>query len=214
MYIKMTDDKELLITIPTTIYRGETKADLITFLIPNSLGDLNVADCIVTMRYILPDGVGHSEALSVQPEMYKSYLQYSTVVNTRLTKQDGDVTVWLQGFDHDATGVLFKTGEVIIPIHESKNIADYLSGDDLDQLEQIAAQLVELDEAITELDNTKADDITYNEDDGTLQLLANNQKIGTMLDFHEAVGDANEVIKFEDDGSIKFDDDGSIEFED
>ena len=112
----------------------------------------------------------------------------------------------MQAFDHDNTGVLLKTGEVMLHVNESKNIADYLAGDDLDQLDRIEAQLEKLDDVVTELDNTKADDIVFDKETETLQLIANNKPIGTALDFQEAIDATDDVINFDEDGSILIDD--------
>ena len=144
MIIKMNNSKDLLITIPTTIFRGEKNADLITFLIPMEYEDRNMADCAAVMRYILPDGTGRSEGLNYDPLPYKGYLQFSTVADTRLTKLDGLVTIWLTFFDgNDA--VVLKTGEVNVPIAKSKNIYDYMCDEDLDQLDQLVARIEYLD---------------------------------------------------------------------
>lgn len=174
MYIKMNDDKSLIITVPTTIYRGEKNADVITFLIPAEYEGKNLADCAVSMRYMLPSNTGRSDALVYRPEMYKGYLQYSTPANTRLTSEEGIITAWLTGFDMD-DNVIFKTGEVLIPISPSKNITDYLPHEDLDQLDQLSAQ-------VAELERRKADNITFHADDHTLQLLADGAEIGDRVE--------------------------------
>lgn len=145
MYIKMNSDKSLIITIPTTIYRGENKADLITFLVPAEYGDINMADCAMMMRYILPDGTGESEPLSYLPEMYKDYLQFSTVANTRLTAGDGEIIVWLTAIGDDGSTVL-KTGEAIVPVYPNRDIADYMQPEELDQLDMLAAKVAELEQ--------------------------------------------------------------------
>lgn len=174
MYIKMNDDKSLIITVPTTIYRGEKNADLITFLIPAKYENQNVADCSVVMRYILPDGTGHSDALVYLPEMYKGYLQYSTPVNTRLTAQEGQVTIWLTGFDLE-DNVVLKTSEVLIKVEASRNITDHLSQGDLDQLDQMSAKILDLEQR-------KADNITFHAEDNTLQLVADGSEIGDRVE--------------------------------
>lgn len=179
MYIKMNSDKSLIITIPTTIYRGENKADLITFLVPAQYGDINLADCAMMMRYILPDGTGKSEPLSYLPEMYKDYLRFSTVANTRLTSDDGEITVWLTAFDANDAMVL-KTGEVIVDIQPSKDIADYMHQEDLDALDALAMKVAELEEDVDDLDATKADNLTYDATAQTIQLTANGDLIGGL----------------------------------
>lgn len=145
MYIKMNSDKSLIITIPTTIYRGENKADLITFLVPAQYKDINLADCAMMIRYILPDGTGKSEPLSYLPEMYKDYLQFSTVANTRLTADDGEIIVWLTAIGDDGSTVL-KTGEAIVPVYPNRDIADYMQPEELDQLDMLAAKVAELEQ--------------------------------------------------------------------
>ena len=196
MYIKMNSDKNLIITIPTTIYRGENKADLITFLVPAQYGDINLADCAMMMRYILPDGTGKSEPLSYLPEMYKDYLRFSTVANTRLTSDDGEITVWLTAFDAD-DGVIFKTGEVIVTVEPSKDISGYLPQEDLDEIERLTAKVTELEDGMAELDTRKADNMTYDSDGKILQLTSNGTLIGDPVDMSEMVNE-DEVIDFGD----------------
>lgn len=173
MYIKVNNDKSLVTTIPTTIFRGEKNADLITFLIPSEYEGKNMADCAMLMRYVTPNDAGRSEALAYQPEMYKDYLQYSTVVNTRLTEIEGDVTVWLTAMDSN-DAVVWKTGEVLVHINASKDLADYLPDEDLDQLDRLEAQ-------VQELQKSKADNIIFHAEDSTIQLLADGVAIGDRI---------------------------------
>lgn len=171
LIIKMNSDKSLLITIPTTIYRGEKNADLITFLVPMEYACHNMADCAAVMRYILPDGVGRSEGLNYDPLPYKNYLQFSTIADTRLTSNDGIVTLWLTFFNGNDEVVL-KTGEVNVPISKNKNIYDYLPDEELDQLDQLVAR-------IEYLDAMKADNLELN--DRVLQLTSNGKLIGDAV---------------------------------
>ena len=186
MIIKMTDDKELATTIKTTLYRGETRADLITFLVPMNYENQNMADCAMVMRYILPDGSGKSEPLSYLPEPYKNYLQFSTVVNTRLTAQDGEVIVWLTAFNNN-DAVVLKTGEVIVDIDPSKDITDYMCNDDLDQLDALSAKVSELESGVAELSAESADNLVYDATAKTLQLSNDGELIGDPVDMSRVV---------------------------
>lgn len=204
MYIKMNSDKTLIITIPTTIYRGETRADIITFLVPATYEDINIADCAMMMRYVLPNGIGKSESLAYQPEMYKGYLQFSTVVNTRLTTQEGDVTVWLSAFDNN-DGVVFKTGETVVTVSPSKDITNYMPQEDLDQLEQLSARM-------DALERTQVDNITFNAEDSTIQLTANGEPVGDRITISTddgvcvvdvALNEDSELLIYFGDGTMK-----------
>lgn len=188
LIIKMTNDKELVVTIKTTIYRGESRADLITFLIPMEYENQNMANCAMVMRYVLPDGSGKSESLSYLPEPYKNYLQFSTVVNTRLTAQEGEVTIWLTAFDNNDSVVL-KTGEAIIDIEPSKDITDYMRDEDLDQLDALSAKVVKLESGVAELSAESADNLVYDATAKTLQLSNDGELIGDPVDMSKVVPD-------------------------
>lgn len=199
MYIKMNSNKSLIVTVPTTIYRGEKNADLITFLIPSEYGNVNLADCAATLRYVMPSGVGRSESLNYLPEMYKSYLQFSTPVNTRFAEERGNITMWLTFFNDDI--VVLKTGEIEVSVSQSKDIIAYLPPDGLDQIDQLSKRM-------DAMENEKADSMVYDSDENTLQLTANGNRIGALIDMDavvddtvggaidEAIDEANKVIHF------------------
>lgn len=196
MIIKMNDDKSLVITIPTTIYRGEQNANLITFLVPMNYGEHNLADSAMVMRYILSNGEGKSEPLSYLPEPYKNYLQFSTVANTRLTSEDGEITLWLTAFNTDDDLVL-KTGEIIINITPSKDIVDYMPKEELDELDALTAKIAELMAITDELDDEKADSIVYDSETKMIQLASDGELIGDSIDMSRVVED-NETYSAED----------------
>lgn len=171
MIIKMTNNKDLLITVPTTIYRGETQADLITFYVPAHYAGKDMTEYVATMRYVRPDGTGKFEDLNFVPSPYEDYLELSTKVNTQFAQHAGLVSTWLTFLDVDDTIVL-KTGEVDVPVCDSKDVYEYLGPEDLDQFEKLATR-------IEELDATKADGLDFN--DRVLQLTAKDKPIGDTV---------------------------------
>ena len=205
MYIKMNEDKSLMITVPTTIYRGEKNSDLITFLIPGEYEGNNIADYKMTMRYILPSGLGRSEELVFQPEMYKSYLQYSTQLNSRFTEERGEITIWLTAFGRDGDIVL-KTGEVAVTISQSKDISAYLPPNELDQIDQLAAK-------VAELEAKKADGLSYDEAKSVVYLTRGgipiqNSEVYVCMDDNNAIvgaelSELGELIVSYEDGTTK-----------
>lgn len=170
VYIKMQDNKELLITVPSTIYRGETGADVIVFLVPATYEKVQVSNCSVMLRFIGADKAGHSEQLKLVPEMYNGYLQYSVPVDTDITSEAGEVTLWLSCISYQDV-VVFKTGEIAITVNQSQDIEQYLPQEDLDQLDKLALE-------VSNLKSTKADNLIYDADDGSLQLSASGVPIG------------------------------------
>lgn len=170
MYVKVQDNKTLLVTVPTTIFRGETGADTLTFLIPQTYEGLKVADCSVMLRYIRADQVGHSEELKLIPEMYNGYLQYAIAIDTDVTSEAGDVRLWLSCISYE-DAVIFKTGELTINVLPSPEIEKYLPMEDLDQLDR-------LEVAVKTLEDTKADNLLYDSSAGSIQLSAAGKPIG------------------------------------
>lgn len=113
MIIKMTNSKDLLITVPTTIFCGENNADLITFMVPATYEDVDFSDCVAVMHYRRPDGSEAEEPLVRSADLYKSYLQYGTEVDTQFASLAGGVTIWLT-FKDLSEQVVLKTEEVTV----------------------------------------------------------------------------------------------------
>ena len=184
LYIKMNDDKSLIITVPSTIYRGENNSGMITFLVPAQYQGKNLTGCYFWMRYTLPSNVGDSEPLSIESEIHKGYLKLSTTINTRISKEEGPVTVWLTATD-SSDYMVFKSGELRINIGPSQDISDCLEQEDVDQLDLIDIEVDKLQDAVEDLEERIGQSaegisptVTLNEtDDGVL--LAITDKDGT-----------------------------------
>lgn len=196
--IKMNDDKSLSATIKATIYQYEKNADTLLFLVPTSYEDVNLANCTMLLRYILPDGSGKSEELEMDPEPYKTYYQYRIKATTMITSVSGKIELWLSAIDL-RDNLILKSGTTYIEVTPSKDIVDYFSGEDMEQLDRLSAKVALLEQG-------KADNIVYDSDGNYLQLTANGAPIGNQIDMESVAKDvADEVIDFNsesnDDGS-------------
>lgn len=47
MYIKLLEDKSLIVTIPSILYQNEANADEIIFLVPQNYEGIALAECTV-----------------------------------------------------------------------------------------------------------------------------------------------------------------------
>lgn len=187
--IKMNEDKSLNTTVQSTIYQYEKNADTMVFLLPKYYDDKTLSDCSVLLRYILPDGTGKSEELEMSPIPYnKEYNQYSLKVNTRFTETPGKIELWLCAIDIRDSLVL-KTGTAHVEITPAKDITDFMSPDDLNQLDRLALRVRLVEEE-------KADDIAVNEEGDTIQLMSKGRLIGHAieLDTNPEWLDMDEVI--------------------
>lgn len=200
MYIKMNNDKSLVVTVPTTIYQGERNADLITFLIPGYYNGDNLADYAIVMNYVLPSGVRYPEDLVCHPEMYKSYLQYGTKIDTRFTEEAGVVRIWLAALD-DNDDVILKTDEVIIAIQESDDVTGYPTPDEVEKLNKLEEKLNKLAEKVVQSD--------WDQDDAAaIDYIKNKPSTPNAIELAAEMGLVSPVIA--EDGSIYTDENGAI----
>lgn len=191
------NDKSLITTIQSKIYQGERNADTLVFLVPMEFENKNLADCTLLLRYILPNGSGRSEELEMDVEPYNNHYRYKLKASSRFTEVSGNIELWLSVIDMYDNFIL-KSGTMFINVTPSKNISDYLSDEDLDQLDKLSAK-VEL------LERNKADDILYDNKKRALQLSSNGIPIGAEVDISSAVS-GDEVIDFDEDDVIIIDD--------
>ena len=156
--IKMdsNNDKSLITTIKSKIYQGERNADTLVFLVPMEFENQNLADCTMLLRYILPDGTGKSEELELDVEPYNNHYRYKLKTSSKFTEISGKVELWLSAVDMYDNFIL-KSGSMFIDILPSKNISDYLSSEDLDQLDKLSAK-------VESLEKNKADNIIYDQE--------------------------------------------------
>lgn len=171
--IKMEDDKSLVTTIKSTIYRGELNANHVMFLLPNEWEEHLMADYGVRLDYIAPDGVGNSKMLAAEPESYKGYLQFCVPVDCFMTDQTGTVELWLSILDRDGT-VVIKTGSNYLLVEERKVISDHYPAETQELLATLATD-------VEDLKRTKADNLIYNAEDNFLQLSAGGEPIGDKV---------------------------------
>lgn len=205
--IKMNTDKSLTTTIKSTIYQREKNADTLVFLVPMTYDDIDMADCTMLIRYILPSGIGKSEELEMDPEPYKTYYQYRLKVTSMITSVPGKIELWLSAFDLQ-DNLIFKSGTAFIEVSPSKDITDYFSGEDMEELDKLNAK-------VALLEQSKADNIIYDDEGNYLQLTASGVPIGNKIDMESVTEDVtDEVIDFGNDSDESDTDEESGENED
>ena len=186
----------------------------------------------VMLEYILPTSKSyHSVELVQDKEGYKGYLKYVVPLDSNLSSESGDIQLQLSfvyvGLDADGNGIqkVRKTRPAKLHITPVAAWSDIIPDSCLLSLDQriIAqtAQIKALADIATTLDNTKADNIKYDENENSLQLLSGNKEIGdkvTIKTGEESLKDGVPVVDFGNisDGDIpsedEEDDDNVVEF--
>lgn len=182
-YIKLCDDKCLVPTVRSTVYRGENLNQTLRFLIPHTVDNINVDEATVLMNYIRPDNSFDVIALERSAESYsEQYYLYEIPLTCKLTWFAGECRVWLQmmaGDPHLPT--IVKTGECIVFVHRSTNLDSLVSDEYISELYRIERKLDASVKEINAVLAVKADNMVFHAEDSTIQLLANGQPVGDRI---------------------------------
>ena len=194
--IKMEPDRSLTTTIQSTIYQGDKDADTLVFVVPCMYGDVSLADCCLLLRYILPNGVGCSEELNMYPIPHnKDYYQYRLSLSSRFTERPGKIELWLTAIDFD-DNVIFHTGTTTLNVRQHIAIEDYMPGDRFDQLDKLALKVAEMEKG-------RVNNLFYDEENATLQLVADGIPVGDTVDVSQWDEKADNIVFNEEDSTIQ-----------
>lgn len=146
----------------------------------------------VMLEYILPTSKSyHSLELVQDKEGYKEYLKYVVPLDSNLSSESGDIQLQLSfvyvGLDADGNGIqkVRKTQPAKLHITPIAAWADIVPDSALSALDQriikLDAQMKHLDEMNQIVADSKADNIKYNENENSLQLLSGEKEIGNKV---------------------------------
>nr|DAQ11149.1 MAG TPA: hypothetical protein [Caudoviricetes sp.] len=166
--------------------------DSLHFLVDPIYKGLDMSGFTAMMEYILPvSREYHSEILVKSDALYKEKLEYKVPFDTNLTKEAGNVEVQLTfvkvSLDADGENIqqVRKTSPTIIKILPISAWSDIVADNALGAIDQRLIQAEAMIQAVGEMaqyiDENKADNITYNEEDNYIQLTANGNPIGDKI---------------------------------
>lgn len=184
-YIKLDDQNDLVITAREPIFRGDCLSRKIIFLIPHKVGELDTLASTIYLTYIRADETADVVLLERMEQDYnESYYQYTFPVDCSMTRYPGELVMFLQVFSGSYNNPsISKSGECYLQVIASTNMDEYISDRNLsliDQMQRYMDGKVEhtesvLNERIDKTDEVvaaKADNIVFNAEDGTLQLVS------------------------------------------
>lgn len=184
-YIKLDNEMNLIVTSREALYRGDNLNQKITYLIPFQVGDIDMNTATVYLSYIRADGTADIVLLKRMDDDYNgTYHQYTFPVTCTLTRYAGEICSWLQIYSGPAKHpIIAKSGECMLHVIGSKNMDEYISDRNLSLIYEMQRHMEDrVERAETSLneriDNTnnavaaKADNIVFNEEDSTIQLVS------------------------------------------
>lgn len=208
--ILVNEDNTLTASRKERIMQRSKLFNNLWFLAEPTYNGYDMSACTVVMEYILPISKKyHSEILELSEDGYYEYLKYVVPIDSKLTTEIGEVELQLTFIysDLDENGESIqrvrKTSTAklnIIPISAWSDVIPDTALGALDQrIIKIDAQIKELLSLGEAYDAAKADNIAYDADKQTLQLLSGENKIGdeVSLDVDGSV-DGTPVVDFSD----------------
>lgn len=176
--------------------------DKFWFLVHPCHRGYDMTNCTVVLEYLKPVSKKYkSEILVLSEDKYEEYLKYILPIDTEFTDEAGSLELQLSFIyvDIDADGNpiqrVRKTAPTlkveIIPVSAWSDIIPDGALSALDQrIIKMDAQIKALDDMNSILNDTKADNIVY--EDNRIQLTANGNKIGDSISIESCDGDCAE----------------------
>lgn len=176
--ILVKEDKSLFATHKETIMQYSNLCDKIRFLVPQIIGENNMSDfSVVVLEYLSPvSHIYRTEYLIRSEELYNDHFQYIFPADTKITAEAGNVELQLTFYNAEMTPdgevqtPVFKTQVCTINIIPTANWSQYIPSESLTALDQRIAEILVLQNEITEIQtqimekqNTLIDDETISD---------------------------------------------------
>ena len=210
--ILVNEDNTLTASKKERIMQRSKLFNNLWFLAEPTYNGYDMSTCTVVMEYILPISKKyHSDILELSEEGYQEYLKYVVPIDSKLTAEAGEVDLQLTFIysDLDENGESIQrvrktsTAKInIVPISAWSDIIPDAALGALDQrIIKMDAQIKEILNIGDAYDAAKADNITYDSDKQTLQLLSGENKIGDEVSLSvNGSADGTTVVDFSDIG--------------
>ena len=205
--IVVKDDHTLTCTNRQRVMQRSKLVNDLWFLVPPNYNGLDIANCTVSMEYILPVSKKIKHRFLTMSDMYKDHLKYVVPFDTDITAEAGNLEVQLSFLYSDLNEYgesvqrVRKTTPIYIEIIPISAWSDVVPDEMLTALDQ---RIIKQDYQIKALTNIsellndkKADSLIY--EDNMIQLTANGNKIGkpvTIESCEDYLADGVPVVDF------------------
>lgn len=163
----------------------------------------------VSLEYILPISKSyHSLELTKDKEGYKEYLKYVVPLDTNLSSESGDIQLQLSfiyvGLDANGNGIqrVRKTKPAKLHITPIAAWGDIIPDSALSAIDQriiaTQAQINELGYYAEIINENQVDNLVYDDNAETLQLMAGKKRIGNKVSVRDMLDDGIPVVDLDD----------------
>lgn len=203
--ILVTDSNELVTTVKERIMQRSKLVDNLHFLVDPKYKGIDISEFEVMLEYVLPVSREYkTEILVKSDKLYKDKLQYTLPFDTNLTKEAGKIEIQLTfvkaSLDADGNAIqqVRKTSKATINIIPITAWSDIIADSALGALDQrlimVDAMINQLNDMHEYLDETKADNVIFDEETHTLQLTANGKAIGDKVVINNTCEGINTLV--------------------
>lgn len=210
--ILINENNELITTVRERIMQRSKLVDNLHFLMAPTYKGFDMTKFTAVMEFVTPASRElKTEILNRSESLYKDMIEYKMAIDTVITKEAGpvEITLTFTYVEMDADGNVIqhvrKTGVATLNIIAVPTWCNVVPDGALNAFDQkliaMDARINALDELSAELDAVKADDITYNKTDNSLQLMSNDKLIGQKV-YLNASGSGIAEIRIDDNSNL------------
>lgn len=157
MVLKMSKDKNLIITVPSITYEGEHNAELIKIIVPKLINGNNISEYLVWLNFINSDNVGRAIDITEFLQDYsEQHCSLEIPMDNIFTYKAGKIKIWLKISSKDDE-LIIKTNEIIKTIIPHIEVEDTLFEPENSILDDIIAKLdaayIQLGEVTAKVEN-------------------------------------------------------------
>lgn len=205
MYVLLiNDDNSISAPKKQRIIQRSKLIDDLWVLVKPTYNGYDMSTATVLLEYLKPTSKKYeTEILDLSADKYEDHLKYHLPMDTKLTDEAGIIELQISFIyvDIDSDGNPIQRVRKTAPVHKIEVISisawsDIIPDSALTAIDQriikTDAQIKALNEMNNILNNTKADNIVY--DDNKLQLIANGNKIGNAIDIKSCEGDSEDGV--------------------
>lgn len=210
--ILISENNELVTTVRERIMQRSKLVDNLHFLMSPTYKGYDMTKFTAVMEFITPvSREFKTEILTRSPSLYKDMIEYKMALDTVITKEAGpvEITLTFTYAEMDANGQVIqrvrKTSATTLDIIPIPTWCNVVPDDALAALDQrliaMDARINALNDLSAELDAVKADDITYDKTENSLQLMSNDKLIGQKV-YLQGSGSGIAEIRVNEDGAL------------
>jgi hypothetical protein len=215
--ILVNDDDSLYGSQKERIMQRQKLMNSLVFIVNPIYKGIDMTDATVLLEYVLPVSREYKTInLVLDSERYNDcFLQYKIPFDTDLTSQAGSLELQLTFVKTDltqnGTGIqrVRKTSSTTIDIIPVTAWSDIIPDSALSSLDQrlikLDASMRAMNDYMNFVDNTRVDNLVYNDKEETLQLSAKGVGVGNKVSVRDMLDDGIPIVNLDDNSDNNFD---------